>query len=136
MKAIDAIAAHRETRKLAQEEAEEIGSEYDMKRVWLIEDGERHWYVAEDAGKALSAHISLMEAEADTFTVKEVQPWTKVTVTMETAGDCLGFPDAFQIVGPHEGCDDEASDFGVRATAAQWAEHYDNGDQVASSAFL
>lgn len=56
------LANGRNERRLAQEENDDLGEfEYDTeRRVFKIEDGERHWYVAENAGRALASHISLL----------------------------------------------------------------------------
>lgn len=133
------LADGREARRLAQEENDEIGEfEYaGTKRVFLIEDGERHWYVAEDAGRALSAHISLMDPDdSSEFSVEPIEPNRKITVTMEYLGDCKGFPPTFVILGPDPHCDEESSRYGVRARASEWAEHTDANEQIASSVFV
>jgi hypothetical protein len=128
------LAAEQENRVLAQRENDEQGAfEYGERKVFLVEDGERHWYVAEDAGDALSAHILLMEADSDEYSVSFIEPSRKITVDMESADDCLGFPSTFVILGPLSGADEHRERWGVRARASEWARHHEEGEQICSS---
>lgn len=111
---------------------DEDAKEYaDDRRVFLIDDGERHWYVAENAGAALKAHISLMDAEdADEFTVRALGPAIEITVNLDGTADFDAFPATFRR--------DEATDMRscrIRAFAYEWAAHLTSGGQIASSCF-
>jgi hypothetical protein len=132
------LANGREERRLAQEENNEIGEfEYEAdNRVFLIEDGERHWYVATNAGTALVEHISLMDPDdSSEFTVSPIDPNRQITVSMECLDDCKGFPPTFVILGPAPHCDEESGGYGIRARASEWAKHEGAGHQIASSCF-
>lgn len=106
--------------------------EYDDKAVYLIDDGERHWYVGTDAGKALSGHVSLMEPDDQAeFSIKRLWPYEMVTVTLEDRDDFRRYPEHFERLEP----DDDSQSYRVRAYAAMWAAHLDSGDQICSSVF-
>lgn len=108
--------------------------------VYRVEDGERHWYVATSAGRALRAHESLMEPEdAEPFTVTRLAPAELVEVTLEDADDARAFPAAWYEAPDPE---DEGARHVVRATAGSWALHLgeklqarEDGEQIASSCF-
>jgi len=94
-------------------------------RLWLVEDGETHWYVADHAYEALREHETGFEAEAFTepgegVEITLVKPGERVTVRMEDPSDAEGYPAHWRRF-PTPNAPKEIS---VEATAAEWAWHH------------
>lgn len=110
-----------------------LGEEYqDDRSVFLVDDGERHWYVAEDAAQALAAHLSLMEPDDDAFTVTKLAPSAPVVLCLDDRADAerLGQP-PFELLARGE--DDHW--WRVRAPAGVWAAREKAGEQICSTCF-
>lgn len=101
----------------------------DDRAVYLVEDSERHWYVARSFSEAMREHESLMEPEDDEFTITKQPPDRTVTLFVECEADGKDRPKDSRFTQR------ESGGWNVVATAAQWANHYDAPRQICSSVF-
>jgi len=102
-------------------------------KVFRIDDGEHHWYVASDADDAKREHAELMEPNdpESEWEVAEVPDDTIISVWFDDPRDLpKPLPEGAII-------EDRKGEWRVRcnATAAAWAATYTTTEQLASSVF-
>lgn len=93
-------------------------------RVYKIDDGEQHWYVAKSYVAALKEHYDMLgpgcdeDVDADSITISIIPAAEKLTRNESCADDNEVFPPTF------ERKNEPDRDPSVTATAADWAAHY------------
>lgn len=107
-------------------------------KVFLLDDGERHWYAAKDAGAAIHCHVSLMDADpSDEFKIKQLPGYTEIDVRYDDEYDVKDYrsSDLFMIEPPDEDLD--AGSYHVVSSAAGWAKWFERNapEQICSSVF-
>lgn len=118
---------------------DEYGDEY---AVYRIDDGERHWYVADDFIDAIREHVSIMGPfETEEFTIRRLPGDQEVSLHCECEDDTREFAKAsqFAIVPPVITAEnyEQNHSWKVVGTAAGWACYYSAGHatQICSSCF-
>jgi hypothetical protein len=93
-------------------------------RVYRIDDGERHWYVAKSYVAALKEHYDMLgpgcdeDVDADSITISIIPAGEKLTRNETCGDDNEIFPPTFELKREPD------RDPSVTATAADWAAHY------------
>ena len=100
--------------------------------LFVVDDGEQHWYIHESAEKARLAHIEYLGWEPDSLLAKREPDEERIEVmfgSLIAAQDAA--PDGAEVSVPVVG-EPSAS---VTATAAEWATNGQSGDLIASTIY-
>jgi hypothetical protein len=130
---------HPTIRKLYDSDTKRVEYDEDFEvqgvRVYLIDDGEQHWYVAKSMIDALKTHENLDGNEdQNDVTISVIKP-DKLLTRTESDGIQETFPETFEI----DRTEDQEFSRGpkVTTTAAEWANFYGKQapTQIMSSVF-
>lgn len=105
---------------------DEMRREYekDGPRLWRLEDGEQHWWIANRAWRAVREHegqgAEFVDHPSETLEVSLVPPDSNFTLGSGDDGLPEGLPDYFRIVKR----DPRLGTSAAIATAAEWAWFY------------
>jgi hypothetical protein len=126
--------------KIAPDAAYDL--DYDGYYVWLIEDGEKHWYVAENPWDAIREHSNLMDSDADSFKMTRLPLDTEVVVIFDDYADARQYWGLSTFACIHVGVPDSAGNIDevhsrVVSTCAGWAAYFARQapQQICSSCF-